>query len=68
MKSSDLAIVLIKKIPYFTAGEIKSKGKFHISIGHQTGIGIITLFSCPLILGDQSTPSLNKSNLIARGG
>jgi hypothetical protein len=48
MKSSDLAIVLIKKIPYFTAGEIKSKGKFHISIGHQTGIGIITLFSCPL--------------------
>ena len=39
LKSSDLAIVLVKKIPYFTSQEIKSKNKYHISMGHQTCIG-----------------------------
>ena len=34
LKSSDFAIVLVKRIPYFTSGEIKSKGKYHISLGH----------------------------------
>jgi selenocysteine-specific elongation factor len=34
MKSSNLAIVFVKRIPYYTASEIKSKGKYHISIGH----------------------------------
>ena len=46
IKSSDLAIVLIQRIPYFLSGEVKTKSKYHISIGHQTGIGVITLFSC----------------------
>ena len=34
VKHSDLAIVMVKRIPYFTAGEVKSKGKFHVSLGH----------------------------------
>jgi selenocysteine-specific elongation factor len=44
LKSSNLAIVLVKRIPYFQ-GEIRTKGKFHISMGHQTGIGVMTFFS-----------------------
>jgi hypothetical protein len=64
IKSSDFAIVLVKRIPYFSAGEIKSKGKFHISMGHQTGIGSVTFFSYEST-GDQ-TGGFNKNNLIAR--
>lgn len=57
--------MLVKRIPYFTAGDIKSKGKYHISMGHQTGIGQVTFFSCPSVEGDQSG-SFNKNNLIAK--
>lgn len=57
--------MLCKRIPYFTAGDIQSKAKYHISMGHQTAIGQVTFFSCPSELGDQSG-SFNKNNLIAR--
>ena len=42
---SDLAIVILKRVPYYPS-EIKSKSKFHISLGHETTIGQLTLFSC----------------------
>jgi len=64
LKSSDLAIVLVKKIPYFTAQEIKSKSKYHISMGHQTGIGQITFFSCAKV--DETAGLFSKSDLIGK--
>jgi selenocysteine-specific elongation factor len=45
LKPTDCAIVLVKRIPYFV-GEIKTKAKLHISIGHQTVIGQVLFFSC----------------------
>lgn len=64
LRSSDLAIVLVKKIPYYTASDIKTKAKFHISMGHQTGIGQVTFFSCPKL--EQSVGAFSKSDLIGR--
>ncbi len=60
IKSSDLAIVLVQRIPYFLSGEVKTKGKYHISIGHQTGIGAIILFSCE---ANQNSYNFTKSSL-----
>ena len=42
------AIVTIRRISYFK-GEILSKCKFHISIGHETVLAKLTLFGCPTI-------------------
>jgi selenocysteine-specific elongation factor len=61
VKTSDLAIVMVKRIPYFTAGDIKSKGKYHVSLGHQTVIGEATFFSCP----STDDHMFNKSSLKA---
>ena len=44
-KASDLAIVIVRRVPYFV-GDVKTKAKLHISIGHQTAIGQVTFFSC----------------------
>lgn len=38
LKPTDCVILIVRRIPYF-AGEIKSKSKLHLSIGHQTMIG-----------------------------
>ena len=35
----------MKRVPYYQS-DIKSKSKFHISLGHQTAIGQVTFFSC----------------------
>ena len=45
IKICDLAIVIVRRVPYYQ-NEIKSKAKFHISLGHQTAIGQVTFFSC----------------------
>ena len=45
IKLSNLAIVIVRRVPYYP-NEIKSKAKFHISLGHQTAIGNVTFFSC----------------------
>jgi selenocysteine-specific elongation factor len=37
-KASDIAIVIVRRVPYFV-GDVKTKAKLHISIGHQTSIG-----------------------------
>jgi hypothetical protein len=39
---------------------VKTKGKYHISVGHQTGIGAITLFSCE---ASHQSNNLTKSSL-----
>jgi selenocysteine-specific elongation factor len=62
LKSSDLVIVLVKRIPYFTASEVKSGAKFHISIGHQTAVGTVTFFSCPQT---EASSQFNKGTLIS---
>ena len=49
----------MRRVPYF-AGDVKSKSKYHISIGHATAIGEVTLFSCPEIEG---ASSFNKNSL-----
>ena len=41
------AIITVKKIPYYK-GEVSSKGKFHITVGHETVMCKVTLF------GDQN--------------
>lgn len=33
VKTFDLAIVIVRRVPYF-ANEVKSKARFHISLGH----------------------------------
>jgi hypothetical protein len=40
-------LAVVKRVPYYMS-EIKSKVKLHISMGHQTAIGIATFFSCPV--------------------
>ena len=35
---SDLAIVIVRRVPYYQS-DIKSKSKWHISLGNQTAIG-----------------------------
>ena len=42
------AIVTIKRISYYK-GDILSKCKFHISIGHETVLAKLTLFGCELL-------------------
>lgn len=59
VKTSDVAIVILKRVPYFV-GEVKTKSKYHISIGHSTAVGEITLFSCPEIPGIEN---FNKNSL-----
>ena len=58
---SDLAIVIVRRVPYYPT-EVKSKAKFHISLGHQTAIGQVTFFSCETPEGD-ATVKFNKNSL-----
>jgi selenocysteine-specific elongation factor len=62
LKPTDCAIVVVKRIPYFI-GEIKTKAKLHISIGHQTVIGQVSFFSCPESQADSSSMHFNKNSL-----
>ena len=39
------AVITLKRISYFK-GDITSKAKFHISIGHETVLAKLTLFGC----------------------
>ena len=60
---SDLAIVIVRRVPYYPT-DVKSKTKFHISLGHQTAIGQVTFFSCETPAGD-ATVQFNKNSLKA---
>ncbi|XP_065844558.1 selenocysteine-specific elongation factor-like [Oscarella lobularis] len=40
-------IISVEKVPYFKS-EVKTKAKFHISIGHDTVMGKVSFFSAPL--------------------
>ena len=60
---SDLAIVIVRRVPYYPT-DVKSKAKFHISLGHQTAIGQVTFFSCETPEGD-ATVTFNKNSLKA---
>ena len=58
MKPTDCAILIVRRIPYFS-GEVKTKSKLHISIGHQTTIGQVSFFSCPDSIIDVSSLKFN---------
>jgi hypothetical protein len=45
MTHTDLLIAVVRRVPYFM-GEMKSKSKLHISMGHQTAVGMVTFFAC----------------------
>ena len=62
MKPTDSAILIVKRVPYFT-GEIKTKQKLHISIGHQTMLGQVSFFSCPDSHLNIQSLQFNKNSL-----
>ena len=62
LKASDFAILIVRRVPYFV-GEVKTKAKLHISIGHQTTIGQVTFFSCIETNADASSLLFNKNSL-----
>ena len=39
------AIVSLQKIRYYT-GDVRSKAKFHLSVGHVTTMATVSVFSC----------------------
>ena len=63
MLVSDLAIVIVRRVPYYQQ-DIKSKSKWHISLGHQTAIGQVTFFSCETVEGEAAL-TFNKNSLKA---
>lgn len=65
VKTTDLAILVVRRIPYFP-GEIKSKQKFHLSIGNSTAVGEITLFSCAELQFSINKNSLKTVNSIIK--
>ena len=62
LKASDFAILIVRRVPYYV-GEVKTKAKLHISIGHQTTIGVVTFFSCIETEADTSSHQFNKNSL-----
>ena len=62
MGSCDTVIAAIEKVKFFT-DIIKTKSKFHITLGHQTAVGLVHLFSTPLVDGCKF--EFSKSNLIS---
>ena len=46
MKSCDTVLAAVEKIKFFT-DNVMNKSKFHITLGHQTAIGLVHFFSCP---------------------
>ena len=46
MKSCDTVLAAVEKIKFFT-DQVMNKSKFHITLGHQTAIGLVHFFSCP---------------------
>ena len=42
---------------------MRSKAKYHISIGHQTAIGLTTFFSCDAALNDAAALKFNQNSL-----
>ena len=56
------AVITLKRISYFK-GDITSKAKFHISIGHETVLAKLTLFGCSTTPTDMMEPP-NLSNKV----
>ena len=44
MQTCETLLASVQKIKFFT-DEVKTKQKFHITIGHQTAIGLVHFFS-----------------------
>jgi selenocysteine-specific elongation factor len=49
------AVMDLQAIPYYK-GEVRSKAKFHISLGHETVMARITIFSRPRVEGTSPSP------------
>ena len=58
MKTCECVLALVEKIKFFT-DEVKTNTKFHITIGHQTALGNIHLFSTD----EPSNITFNKGSL-----
>lgn len=58
------AIISIKRISYYK-GDISSKSKFHISIGHETVMANLTLFGCS-DSSDDKAEKITDSKLLER--
>lgn len=59
MKSCECVLAAVQKIKFFTEN-VQSKQKFHITLGHQTAIGMIHFFSIP----NEEQFVFTKGNLI----
>ena len=59
MKSCDTVLAAVQKIKFFT-DQVMNKTKFHITLGHQTAIGLVHFFSCPI---ESTKFKFNQGNL-----
>ena len=62
VKTFDLALVIVRRVPYFPH-DVRSKAKYHISIGHQTAIGLVNFFSCLAEGSNQGALKFNQNSL-----
>ena len=46
MKTCETVLAIVQKIKFFT-DPVKTYTKFHITLGHQTAIGLVHFFSLP---------------------
>ena len=61
MRTCETVLAVVQKIKFFT-DSVKSKSKFHITLGHQTAVGIVHFFSLPFTEGLEKF-IFNKGNL-----
>ena len=61
MRTCETVLAVVQKIKFFT-DSVKSKSKFHITLGHQTAIGLVHFFSLPFTEGLEKF-IFNKGNL-----
>lgn len=60
MQSCETVLAAVQKIKFFT-DEVKTKTKFHITIGHQTALGLVHFFSSSEAKNNKFT--FNQGNL-----
>jgi selenocysteine-specific elongation factor len=53
MITCDTILAAVQKIKFFT-DEVVSNQKLHFTVGHQTAVGIVHFFSCPVTEANQS--------------
>lgn len=61
MRTCETVLAVVQKIKFFT-DPVLTKTKFHITLGHQTAIGLVHFFSLPFVAGLENF-IFNKGNL-----